>query len=167
MGDVDHMVGIHNPERSEAITNDGEEGDQDVIDDIDHVVLLRANGNPADKEQNPGQTEQGDQGSVKRDEEPERSADVTAKGFHTPLEFGPARVQHVANVVVQPINIFLTPALEGSAMRKDCIVGVLQVGCDAECTPRSWSLPLFLCLILFGNILERVGVTVSCGCWGE
>lgn len=167
MGNEDHVVGIYSPKRSETITDNGKERYQDVVDDVDHVILLRTNRDPTDEEEDPSKTEQGDQSSVERNEESEGSTNISTESLHTSLELRTTRVQHVADMVVQPIDIFLTPAFEGSAVWKDRIVGVLQVRCDAECASRPRSLPLFLCQIFFGDFVERIGIGPRCGSRGK
>ena len=47
MHNEDCVVGVPNTERSETITHDGEEGNENVVDDIDNVELARAKVNPA------------------------------------------------------------------------------------------------------------------------
>ena len=69
---VDHVVGIYCPERRETVTQDGEQGDQNAVDDVNDVNLATADVDPADEEQNPCETEQGDEGCVQGDQEAER-----------------------------------------------------------------------------------------------
>lgn len=163
MGDVDHMIGVDGPEGSKPIADDGEEGDQDIINDVDHVVLLCTNRNPTNEEKDPGKTKQRNQSSVEGDEEAEWSTNITTKSLETSFELGPTRVQHVADVIIQPIDIFLTPALEGGAVWQDGIVGVLQIGSDTECTSRPGSFTLLLCQIFLADVLERIRVAAGCG----
>lgn len=44
----DHVVCIDRSEGGEPVTHDCEEGNEDVIDDIDNVLFSRADGDPAD-----------------------------------------------------------------------------------------------------------------------
>lgn len=66
---VDHVVGVHGAERCETISDDGKEGDQNAVDDVDNINLLSADIDPADQEQHPCKAEQSDEGCVERDEE--------------------------------------------------------------------------------------------------
>jgi len=47
MGDEDHVVRVHSAEGGETIANDGKEGDEDGIDDVDDVNLFAADVDPA------------------------------------------------------------------------------------------------------------------------
>ena len=38
--DVNHVIGIDCPKGGETVTDDGEEGDHDVVDDVNDIVLL-------------------------------------------------------------------------------------------------------------------------------
>jgi hypothetical protein len=57
VSDVYHVVGIDGSERSETITHDGEQGDQDTVDDVHNIDLLAADIDPADEKQNPREAE--------------------------------------------------------------------------------------------------------------
>ena len=54
---VDHVVGVYGAERSETISDDCEEGNQNAVDDVDDINLLSTDIDPANQEQHPGQTE--------------------------------------------------------------------------------------------------------------
>lgn len=69
VGNVYHMVRVDSSERSQAITNNGEESDQDVVDDVDDVRLATSDIDPSDQEENPSETEQGDQGCIYSDKQ--------------------------------------------------------------------------------------------------
>jgi hypothetical protein len=45
--DEDHVVGVYCAERSKAIANYGEEGDEDVVDYVYKVVFAVSNADPA------------------------------------------------------------------------------------------------------------------------
>lgn len=47
MHDEDCVVGIPDTERSEAVTHDGEEGNENIVNDIDNVKLAGAEVDPA------------------------------------------------------------------------------------------------------------------------
>jgi hypothetical protein len=47
VGDETHVVGIDGAEGGEAVANNGEEGDEDVIDYVDDVVMAAADVDPA------------------------------------------------------------------------------------------------------------------------
>ena len=81
MRDVDHMVGIHRTEWGQSVAHDGKEGDESVVNDIDHITLLGPNGNPSDEEEHPCKPKQGDERGVKRDEKAKRSTDVSPKAL--------------------------------------------------------------------------------------
>lgn len=49
----DHVVGIDTSEGGKTITHYGEEGDEHAINDVFYVVLSLAEGDPADKEEDP------------------------------------------------------------------------------------------------------------------
>jgi hypothetical protein len=53
VGDEAHVVGVDGPERGQAVANDGEESDEDVVDYVYYVVVPAADVDPADKEENP------------------------------------------------------------------------------------------------------------------
>lgn len=82
------MVCVYRPERSKTVTNNGEQSDKDIVNDIDGVQLLVADVDPADKEKNPSKTEQGDQSSIEGNSESQRAPDVLSKGLHALLELG-------------------------------------------------------------------------------
>lgn len=42
MGDKTHVVGVDAAEGSETVSHDGEEGDENVVDDVDEVVFAGA-----------------------------------------------------------------------------------------------------------------------------
>lgn len=44
---VDHVVRVDGPERSQTITHDGKQSNQNVVDDIDDVELFSADVDPA------------------------------------------------------------------------------------------------------------------------
>lgn len=41
------MVGVYYAEGGEAVAHDGEEGDEDVVDDVDYIELFSADVDPA------------------------------------------------------------------------------------------------------------------------
>ena len=47
MSDEAHVVGIDASEGCKAITHDGEEGDEDIVDNVDDVVFSTAKTDPA------------------------------------------------------------------------------------------------------------------------
>lgn len=49
-------------------------------------------------------------------------------------------MQHVSDMIVQHLNIFLAPSLQGLAVRKDGVVSVVEVGGDAVSATRLGSL---------------------------
>ena len=49
--------------------DDGEEGDQNTVDEVNHVNLAAADIDPADQEEYPCETKQGDQSCVQRHQE--------------------------------------------------------------------------------------------------
>lgn len=100
------MVCIYSAEGRETITHDGEEGDKNTVDDVDEIRLFVAYVDPADEEENPGQTEEGDEGGVECDEETQRSSNILSETLHTTLEARASRVQHVSNVIIQ-LSLFL------------------------------------------------------------
>jgi hypothetical protein len=57
MRDINHMVRVDSAKRSKAITDNGEEGDQNIIDDVDNIFLLRTQRNPANEEKDPSRSE--------------------------------------------------------------------------------------------------------------
>lgn len=59
--DVDHVICIYCAEGRKPVTDNGEEGDEDTVDDVDDVNLATADIDPADEEENPCETEKGDQ----------------------------------------------------------------------------------------------------------
>jgi hypothetical protein len=69
MRNEDHVVGVYGPERRQTITHNGEKGDQNAVNDVNDVDLPTANIDPTDQEEDPGQTEQGDQSCVQSDKE--------------------------------------------------------------------------------------------------
>ena len=71
MRNEDHVVGVYGPEGCQAITHDGEKGNQDAVDNMDDINLPTADVYPADQEEDPGQTKQGDQSCVQGDKKPE------------------------------------------------------------------------------------------------
>lgn len=70
VSDVDHVVGIYGTEGCESISYNGEESNKDTVNDVDDVDLLSTDIDPADKEEHPGQTKKGNEGSVESDKEP-------------------------------------------------------------------------------------------------
>lgn len=58
--DEDHMVGVDSSERGQAVANNGEEGNENTVDDVNDVELSAADIDPTDQEKHPGQTEEGD-----------------------------------------------------------------------------------------------------------
>ncbi len=46
MHDEDCVVGVPDSERSEPVTHDGEEGNENIVDDIDNVELAGAEVDP-------------------------------------------------------------------------------------------------------------------------
>jgi hypothetical protein len=60
MGYVYHVVCVDCSERRQSITNNGEQSDKDVINDIDDIRLATTNVDPSNKEENPCKTEQSD-----------------------------------------------------------------------------------------------------------
>ena len=69
MRDKDHVIGVDHAERSHAITDDGEESDKDVIDNVYNVRLFAADIDPANQEEDPGKAEEGDEHRVECYEE--------------------------------------------------------------------------------------------------
>jgi hypothetical protein len=51
------MVRVDSAKRGKAITDNSEKGDQDIIDDVDNILLLRAQRNPANEEKDPSRSE--------------------------------------------------------------------------------------------------------------
>ena len=90
MGDEAHVVGVDGAEGGEAVSHDGEEGNEDVVDYVGDVVFTTADADPAwcesgwhvfvvfsevisvltNQEKNPGKAEKGDECCVKGNEEP-------------------------------------------------------------------------------------------------
>jgi len=54
------MVGVDSSERGQAVANNGEEGNENTVDDVNDVELSAADIDPTDQEKHPGQTEEGD-----------------------------------------------------------------------------------------------------------
>lgn len=96
VGDIGHVPGIDSSEGSKAQTNQVEERDEDIVDDVDGVELLVANIYPPDEKQNPSQAlrdvsprlqhvtqvetyKKCDKRGIKGDEEPQRLASVLDK----------------------------------------------------------------------------------------
>ena len=69
VGNVDHVVCVDGSERSETVSNDGEKGDQNTVDNVNDVDLLTSDINPTDEEKHPCKTEEGDECGIKRDQE--------------------------------------------------------------------------------------------------
>src|SRR5690242_828913 len=80
--DIDHVVCVDGSERSESVSNNGEESHQNTVDDMNNVNLLTADIDPADQEQHPCQTKKCDKDGVQRDQEAQRSSDVLPKTSH-------------------------------------------------------------------------------------
>lgn len=57
VSDVDHVIGIHSTEGSQAVTDDGEQSYQDTVDYMDNIDLPSANIDPANEEKYPGKAE--------------------------------------------------------------------------------------------------------------
>jgi hypothetical protein len=87
VGDEAHVVCVNGAERGEAVSHDGEEGDEDVVDYVDDVVFAAADVDPAccgwyfvvlsevisgltNQEKNPGKAEKGDECCVESNKEP-------------------------------------------------------------------------------------------------
>jgi hypothetical protein len=68
---VDHVVRVDCTERGKTVTHDGEECDEDIIDNINDIVLPRAERYPTNQEQHPCSAEECDQRCVERDEKAE------------------------------------------------------------------------------------------------
>ena len=47
MGDEAHVVGVNDSEGSETVAHDCEEGDENVVDYVDNVVLFASHIDPA------------------------------------------------------------------------------------------------------------------------
>lgn len=88
MCDKNHVVGIDGAERRQTVSNDGEQSDKGVVDDIDDIQLLLADFNPSDEKQYPRESEEGDEGAVKSDEKTKRPTDVTAESLQAAFELG-------------------------------------------------------------------------------
>jgi hypothetical protein len=69
MSYVNHVIGVDGSEGSKAVTNDGEESDQDAIYDVHNINLPATDVDPADEEQYPGKSEKCDKGSIECDQE--------------------------------------------------------------------------------------------------
>lgn len=78
MGDEKHVIRVDGSERSKTITDDGEESDEDIIDDIDEVFVacIVAARDPPDEEQNPNKTKDCDEERIQRDEKAQGSSNV-------------------------------------------------------------------------------------------
>ena len=92
MSDKNHVVGVDGSKRGHAITHDGEESHQHVVDNIDDIELLRADVDPTNEKEHPGETEEGDEGGVKSNQKPKWLPDVFPKCFHAALELGSLRM---------------------------------------------------------------------------
>lgn len=123
MRHVDHVVGVDGSEGCEAVADNGEQGDQHVVDDVDGIELLLANIDPADEEEHPGEAEEGDEGGVQRDEKAQRPRRVLAERLEPLLHLGPARVEHMADVVVDKLDVLLAPALQCRIVRQYRVLG--------------------------------------------
>lgn len=135
MDDKGHVVCVNGSKGGQAIAHDGEEGYQHAVDDVDGVHLLVSNVDPADEKQHPGQTEEGDEDGVERDEEAQRPSHILAKALHGALEARALGVQHVAHAVVQLHLLLLGPAVETEAMRQRGVVRVGEPGGDCVGPP--------------------------------
>ena len=110
------MVCVYRSERSKTITNNSEQSNKDIVNDVDDVQLLVADVDPADKEKNPGKTEQGDQSSIEGNGETQRPPDVLSKGLQALLELGTLRMEHVSDIVVEHPDVFLAPSLQSGIL---------------------------------------------------
>lgn len=45
--DKDHVVGVDGTERGQSVTHDGEQGDQNIVNDVDYIELSSTNIDPA------------------------------------------------------------------------------------------------------------------------
>lgn len=131
-----HVVCVNGSEGGQAVAHDGEQGHQHAVDDVDGVHLLVADVDPADEEQHPGQTKEGDEDGVERDEEAQRPPHVLAKALHRALEARPLGVQHVAHAVVQLHLLLLGPVLEADAVRQRRVVRVCEPRGDCVGSPQ-------------------------------
>lgn len=166
------MVGIDGSKWSQAVTHHGKEGHKHTVDDVNCVDLLLADVNPADKEENPGKTEKGDEGGVEGDKESERSLDVLTETLEATLESGTARVQHMSNVVVE-FSLFLgRPSFEVGAVGEGGVVRVGQAGGDGITSLHGWwrwfynrgfSSKLFLASLLPEGALCPLGLRIVLG----
>lgn len=156
-----HVVRVNGSEGGQAVTHDGEQGHQHAVDDVDGVHLLVADVDPADEEQHPGQTKEGDEDSVERDEEAQRPPHVLAKALHRALEAGSLGVQHVTHAIVQLRLFLLGPALEADAVRQRRVVRVCEPRGDCVGSPqRRWHTPAPGRLhagLEPGQLLDRLG----------
>ena len=64
MGDIDHVVRVYDAEGYQTVANDGEEGNENIIDYVDDVVFATADVDPSDQEKNPCETEEGNERGV-------------------------------------------------------------------------------------------------------
>jgi hypothetical protein len=132
------VVCIDSAEGRETITHDGEESDKDTVNDVNQVRLLVAYVDPTDKEKNPRQTEQGDEGGVEGNEETQWSSDVLSKTLHATLESRASRVQHVSDVIIQ-LSLFLgCPSLECRSVRESSVMRVGKTGSDGAASLETW-----------------------------
>lgn len=122
MHDPAHVVRVDQPERRHAVADHREQRHQDVVDDVDGVQLPVAHIDPADQEQHPRQAEQRDERGVQGHEEPQRRARVHAERAHAALELAPPRVQHVPDIIVEPVHVLLVPALQRRARGEHRVV---------------------------------------------
>lgn len=66
---VDHVICIYGAERSEAVSDNGEEGNEDTVDDVNNINLLSPDIDPTDQKQHPREPEQGYESGIESDEE--------------------------------------------------------------------------------------------------
>ena len=91
---------------------------------MDKVGLLVADVDPADKEENPSQTEERDESGVKGDEETQRSANILSKALQASLHSRAARVQHVSHMIIQLSFLLGRPSLKSRPMWKGSVVRI-------------------------------------------
>jgi hypothetical protein len=69
VGDIDHVIRVDGTEWGETVSDNGKQGDQHAVDDVNNIDLPTANVDPADEEQYPGKTEEGDERGIECDGE--------------------------------------------------------------------------------------------------
>lgn len=69
MSNINHVVGINGSEGCEAVTDHSKESNQNTVNDVNNVDLLSPNIDPADQEQDPCKSEEGNESGIECDKE--------------------------------------------------------------------------------------------------